>query len=798
MRPVGRLDGIRVLDLADHSAAFAGRILADLGADVILVEPEHGGPTRHLRPFLDGVTGPERSCVHQYFAANKRSIVLDVENAANRETFLALVATADIVLETFAPGHLADRGLADDDLRAARPDLIHVSVTPFGLDTPWADRLANDLVAGAAGGLLWVSGEPRGTPVQGGANPSYCMASLAAASAATIALTQRDATGEGAHVSVAMQEATVTAVTQTASPTQWTWFGRVPRRPGLSSALECADGGFVGHLVRPDNFGGFLSWLDRVGVDHEMTLDDAHWAVVGAPREGNPVMAATFELASVLTRDEFAAGALEADIVCLPVLGFADMARHEQYVVNRQFSTVASADLGRDLGFVRSAIDTDVEPTPIRPAPALGEHTEAVLGALRTELAAPPLGAGVQRSTTPGRALEGLRIVDFGWVLAAPLGGRIFASFGAEVIRVESSTRLDSMRRQLGPDRLPDPTLGGLFNSVNAGKKSLTVDLRSEEGRTLVLDLVASSDIVINNFRPGALARMGFGYDRLREVNDDIILLNLPGAHPTGPWAVRPSMGNILMAASGFNMLTGFPAEKPRGIGIAYPDFTSPHLMVATVLAALRRRRSGGGGAELTLTQLSGVIAMLGVEWMQFTDHGEQPARRANRDPNHCPHGVYSAAGDDQWIALAVATDAQWEALCALVGRSDLAEHTFAERRLIEDDIDQIIDEWTFGLDKWDAADRLQSAGIAAAAVEDLSETYDHDPQLRDHYQIIEQPSAPGLEIPIDAEPARWVGATHLLGRAPELGEHNKEIVVELLGRSEADYERLVAAEVLR
>jgi len=256
-------------------------------------------------------------------------------------------------------------------------------------------------------------------------------------------------------------------------------------------------------------------------------------------------------------------------------------------------------------------------------------------------------------------------------------------------------------------------------------------------------------------------------------------------------------MGNILMAASGFNMLTGFPDEKPRGIGVAYPDFTGPHFMVAAVLSALRRRRKGDGGQELTVTQLSGVISMLGVEWMQFADRGEQPARRANRDPNHCPQGVYAAAGEDQWVAIAVGSDEQWQELCSIIGAGHLAQHSFAERRVIEDDIDRLIEEWTFGVDKWRIGDVLQASGIAAAPVEDLSDTYDRDPQLGDHYQIVHQPSAPDVDIPIDAEPARWIGADHRLTRSPELGEHNHEIVVDLLGRSQAHYEALVESGVL-
>ena len=137
--------------------------------------------------------------------------------------------------------------------------------------------------------------------------------------------------------------------------------------------------------------------------------------------------------------------------------------------------------------------------------------------------------------------------------------------------------------------------------------------------------------MVINNFRPGALARMGLGYDVLSALKPDIVSLNLPGAHPQGPWSQRPSMGNILMAASGFNMLTGFEGERPRGIGIAYPDFTGPHLLTSTVLAALRQRQVRGAGQEIHLTQLTGMISLLGAEWMQYAATGVQPPRRGNR-----------------------------------------------------------------------------------------------------------------------------------------------------------------------
>ena len=777
----GSLSDVRVLDLADRSAALTGRILADLGADVIMVEPEDGNSIRRLAPFV----APDASAAHQYFSANKRSVVLNPSDPR----FDTLVESAHVVI---------DNGQLDHDwLIGLNPELVHCSVTPFGLDAEWRDWKATDLIACAAGGLVWLCGEPKGTPVQGGSDVSAAMAGLIAASGISVAL---QGAGAGVHLDVSLQEAVLMAVMQTATPSQWVWHNRIPRRPGLSQALRCADGGYVGHLVRPDRFDGFLNWAERVGIDHGMTSDDWHWAMLSAPRKDNPVSATTLALAGALTRDEFAAGALAADIVCLPVLGFDDLERTEQYVVNEQFIEVENELLGHAVAFVRSPVDGMRESIEIRRAPALGEH-QALLDELSEFAPSEPHGSA---PLDPARALQGLRVVDLTWVLAGPLGTRTLASFGAEVIRIESSSRPDSIRSQIGPDGTPDPDMGGLHNSVNVGKQSLSVNLGTDDGLALVKELIATADIVVNNFRPGALDRMGLGYDVLCELKPDIVLLNLPGAHRRGPWADRPSMGNILMAASGFNMLTGFEGERPRGIGVAYPDFTAPHLMVTTLLAALRQRDRDGDGQEIHLTQLSGMVSLLGAEWMVYKASGELPARRANRDPNYCPHGIYPAQSseysDDEWVAIAVTSDDEWRTFASRLGPTVADDARFVThelRKQNEDELDDLIREWTRPQDKWELADLLQALGVAAAPVEHLADTYERDPQLRRHYQLLHQPTRPDVDVPVDREAARWVGIEHQLHRSPSVGEQNYEIVCGILGRSDEEFTQLLIDGVL-
>ncbi|MFT7652590.1 MAG: crotonobetainyl-CoA:carnitine CoA-transferase CaiB-like acyl-CoA transferase [Candidatus Azotimanducaceae bacterium] len=805
------LAGIRVVELANRSATLAGRVLADLGAQVIMVEPAGGQPLRHEAPFLNDVVDPEAGFGHLYFNTNKQSVVLDIDE--NPQQLLALLATADVFLETEPPGRLEALGLGHEALLGYNSKLIQCSVSPFGLFTPWNQWRANDLVAGAAGGLIQVSGSPMGTPIQGGANPSFTMAGLAAASAICIALHQRSfadeaGKGGGIHIDLSMQEATALAVMQTQCPTQWQWHRRIPRRPGLSAAMACRDGKYVSLLVRPDRFDGFLAWADEVGIDHGMTADDWHFARLDSPRQGNPVSETTLSLAAALSRDEFVAGALTADIICLPVLDFPDLEVQEQFQVNDQFLSMDHPRFGT-LGYVRSPVDAMADGVTMTRAPYLGEHQS-----LMDELDEPETSSGKPHSgemtqADPSEALKGLRIVDFGWVLAAPIGTRILASFGAEVIRVESTTKPDSMRSQPGPDGKPDPDMGGLYNSVNAGKKSFTVDLTKEAGLALVKELICTADVVVNNFRPDAMERMGLGFDVLRSLKSDIVLLNLPGAHRRGPWAQRPSMGNILMAASGFNMLTGFAGERPRGIGVAYPDFTSPHLLVATLLAALRQRNLHGEGQELHLTQLSSVLSLLGSEWMQFKATGEQPPRNANRNANYAPHGIYPtqptaderSAELDTWIAIAVDSDQQWAALCGVMARPDLADdsrfRSHQARKQHEDELDKVVSEWSKTQDKWLLAEQLQGAGIASAPVEHLQDMLEHDPQLANHYQTVRQPVAPDTDILIDKEAARWVGAELQLSRAPNLGEHNQFVAQNILGKDDEAFVQLLTEEII-
>jgi crotonobetainyl-CoA:carnitine CoA-transferase CaiB-like acyl-CoA transferase len=378
------LDGVRVLDLADESAVFTSRVLADLGADVLRVEPRDGGRVRHLAPFLGDEPGLERSLYHLHHNAGKRSITLEIETRRGAELLRQLATSADVLVETQPPGRLTEWGLGRDVLRTVNPALIHVSVTPFGQRGPWRMRKTSDLVAAAAGGLLFVSGEANDPPTQMGADASYKMASLVALAGCMIALAGRsaDPSGAGAELDISIQEAVAMCVVQTANPNHWVWNGVVPGRPGLSGALECGDGRFATMNITADRFPKFLRWAKELGI--ETDLDEGDWSRArrdpnkqNAPRRG-----ILRRVAASYPRDEFLREAWARDMHALPIQTFEDLASCDHFLATGQFLDLAHEPLGTDLPFPRSALAAVAGTGVRRRAPLLGEHNAEIYGEL--------------------------------------------------------------------------------------------------------------------------------------------------------------------------------------------------------------------------------------------------------------------------------------------------------------------------------------------------------------------------------------------------------------------------------
>ena len=794
------LHGVRVLDLSDHRAALGSRMLADLGAEVTMVEPDGGSSIRHQAPYVDDQPSPERSYQHLYFNVNKRSVVLDWRSTEGLDRLIELATSVDILIESNQPGDFPV-----EQVRKANPHLIVVSATPYGQRGPKSGWRATDLTATAAGGLLQVSGEREDPPVHGAAFPGHTMTGLTVASSAMTALYGRDRTPgrPGCQIDISMQEATSFQVVQTSNPNIWRWRDEAPYRPALSQVIRCADDRWMACNVSPNRLPEFIAMLDEAGVKHH--LDPDNWEVVHRGDRAawqyleNPLQDLAKELAAVWPRQKLLERLWEAGMPAMPTLRFSEFAENEHYQTAGQFSEIDTAAVGKGLSYSRSPLDPVQSPLPMRPAPKLGEHNgepESEPEPEQGERGADDAGE------FPAMPLSGIRVLDLTWVAAGPLTTRLMANFGADVIKVESSgERMDPLRVQ--PVRgefnfdLPD-----LYNEANTGKRSLTLNLADERGKAVLRELVAECDVMVNNYSGGSLARMGFPWEVLRNINPRLISVHLPGVGGDSPWRRLRTLGNLLKAAAGMNFQMGFPHQPPRGMGVAYPDFTSPQVGVTAILAALRACEETGEGREIELSQLSATVALLGAQWMQFDQLGEDLPRIGNRDPNMCPHGVFPSTGDDQWVAIAMESDDQWPALATLIGREDWSRQealrTLSGRKSCEEKIEAAIAEWSGELSKWDAAEQMQAAGIAANAVEDLRDMMDVDEHFREHYQRVEQPSHPGFGIWIDGAP--WEFA-HLerrrLERSPMLGEHNEEVLSGLLGKSQEEIAGLVAAGVV-
>jgi crotonobetainyl-CoA:carnitine CoA-transferase CaiB-like acyl-CoA transferase len=788
------LSGYRIIELGDESGIFAGRLLADLGAEVIRVEPPGGDAIRHLAPFLEDLPGPERGYRHLAYNAGKHSVTLDLSATGDRARFLELLGSAHCLIDAGSPGWLANLGLDNDSLTAANPGLIRASISPFGLDGPWSGRNGSDLIASAAGGLSYCSGEPERPPIHAAGDLGYKLASLAACTGVLAALSG----GGPAHIDVSVQECVAFSTLQTSSPSYWRWLGIAP---GRNTAFEfpvvrCRDDRWAVIRARPDRWPLLREWALEHGL--EVRHGPEQW------RDANRTLPASFrlgeaadlveQLGRLYDREQFLTVGRERGLMGLPLHTFEDMRECPQFIATGEFVEVSSPVAGA-LSLPLSPFAGMASVEPLRPAPLLGD-ANAVVG---VPASVPP--ARRSPAASPDLPLKGLRVLELCWVLAGPLGCRLLADLGAEVIKVESERRMDSIRASVPPPTGPTLTAGGWFNDANPGKLSATINTTTAEGRGLLLDLAATCDIVIDNLRPGVTDRMGIPFSAVNARNPRTIVAHMPGAGASGPWAGFGTFGNMITGASGLNAITGFDGAPPTGLGVAFGDFVSPYLVASAVLAAVIERQRTGRGQEIQVPQLPGMVSLLGAEWMRFARTGEQEPRRANRDENHCPHGNFPAAGDDNWLAIAVADDAMFSRFCAAIERPELARDlrfvSHTARKQHEDALDAIVSAWSRTQDRWSAAELLQSHGVAAAAVESIADQLDADPQLGPRFEVVHPADDLSLDITVHGEQIRVAGRENPLRRAPSLGEHNEYVFRELLAMDEEQFVQLLAAGVI-
>ena len=404
--------------------------------------------------------------------------------------------------------------------------------------------------------------------------------------------------------------------------------------------------------------------------------------------------------------------------------------------------------------------------------------------------------------TTP-QALTGIRILDFSWFGAAPIGTKWMADHGAEVIRVESQERLDALR-VLGSSHFRDYTLdlngSGFFNDFNSSKFGITLNLNRPEGLDIAKRLVAISDVVIDSFTRRAMRKWGLYYDDLVQVKPDIIVVSASQQGHTGPHADYLGFGFNLQALAGINHLTGYPDGYPLGTSVNYPNFVMPMFVASIMTSALLYRRRTGKGQHIDLSQYQATASTLGPVLMDYWVNQRVQSRTGGRSATSAPHGIYRCQGEDRWCAIAVTTDAQWAALCRVMGNPEWTQNsrfsTMMGRLQHVDDLDTWLTGWTSKLPAETVMQQLQEAGVAAGVVQNAQDLLEGDPQLRHrgHYHQLHHPvTGPTYYM----GPAFHLSATPATMRpAPCLGEHNAYVYGDLLGMSADEIDQYTKDEI--
>jgi benzylsuccinate CoA-transferase BbsF subunit len=389
------------------------------------------------------------------------------------------------------------------------------------------------------------------------------------------------------------------------------------------------------------------------------------------------------------------------------------------------------------------------------------------------------------------KPLTGIRVCDFTWVWAGPFCTLQLAHLGADVIKIESSKRVDTVRAFVPADDVPGVNRAGYFNQYNQGKRSVQLDLTTEEGRAVAKRLAAASDVVTENFSAGVMQRIGLDYDSLRRLKPDIIMISLSGYGATGPLSPYISYGPAQVPMSGLASLTCYVGGPPNEVGVSYGDPNGGIHGAVAVLAALWHRQRTGEGQYIDQSQWESAIAVLPEGIMAQVMNGRQPERMGNRSPIMAPYGIFRAAGEDEWVSIACGSDEEWAALCRAMERPDLAADarftTIAVRKQNEDALEAEITAWTSGRDRWQITRALQAAGVAAFPAmtsKDLVE----DAHLRGRgiFVELEHPEV-GVRTHVGV-PWQMSGTSCAVERpAPLLGQHTDEVLRGVLNMSEAE-----------
>jgi crotonobetainyl-CoA:carnitine CoA-transferase CaiB-like acyl-CoA transferase len=774
---------LRVVDLTDLRGALAGRLLGDLGADVVKVEPPGGDPGRLCPPFAGDVAVPDRSLPFLFRNANKRGAVIDLHDADGWHRFCELCERADVLLENLGPAGQRRHGLQPAEVQERHPRLVHVAIADFGLSGPRAEWRLEALPAFAASGALWSSGLRDLPPCW---LPGYAAHDCAAAFAlvgALAALRERTRSGQGQTVEVSVQEAALAGLNPWPVPMA-DYARHYPMLP--TASLRNGDGAYY-VLPTADGYvrvlpGAPRQWRAYVKLlGSPEALEGEHWEMpLFRLMNADVVRAVSEDALRARPRAEVLAEGRRLDVPITPVNRPSEFVAEAQTRVRGYFRRTGFPHLG-DAPFAPSPFNFSRSPNVLeRPAPAPGQDDGGFA----------PRPAESSREGGEGAVLAGIRVVDLGVGVAIPETGTLLADLGAEVIKIESQANLDFLRRlTVEPDT---PNRSWTFNDASRGHLSVALDLRTPRGRELALRLCATADVVLENNRGGVARAWGLDYEDVRARRADTIYVTSQGFGRGGPLGEASAYGPLNSAFAGVTWLWNHPAPPyPAGSSLNHPDHVAAKLSAVAVLAALEHRRRTGEGQLVEMSQAESAAYLIGEFYLEEACTGGI-AQGGNSAPYACPHGVYPAAGDERWIAIAVVGDEGWERFARTLGwPTDAALATLAGRLAARAALDRRVAEWTRARTAEDAAAALQAAGVSAMPVQN------GDDQRADAH-LAARGALVTVEHP-EIGPERHIGNPLHMSRmpltpptpAPLLGAHTEDVLVRWLGLARSEVSAL-------
>ncbi|MSP41017.1 MAG: CoA transferase [Deltaproteobacteria bacterium] len=794
----GALAGLRVLDLTGRMGGYCGLLLANLGAEVVLIEPAGGDPLRGQGPFKNSLANPEASLSFAAYHTNKFGIELDLAGAAGQQTLRGLISHADVLLEDQPVGYLDKLGLGYTALRSINPALIVTSITGFGQTGPYRDFKAPSIVSFAMGGLMNLCGHPGRAPLMGPCDVADHLGSVHAAFATLVALFNRRVTGQGEHVDVSLQDVLV------ADPflriiTRYSVTGEVPERTGhsqgttVAETYQCQDGYARIFVNQADHWKRFVEWLGSPPELLDPKFENVQNRFPLRQTIDRLVEARTINYPVKKFFEEFQSLRLAAAPINSPSAFLAD----EQTVHRGYLTEVDHPELGRHR-FPGDPYKFSESPWRVeRGAPLLRQHQDRIT----KELSQPSTWLSESKNAAANsekrKPFEGIRVISFPTGIVGPALAGLLAEQGAQVITIEAGRAVRSPQRgqrfQIASDL-----------EANRNRQRIAVDMKNPEGVALVKKLIAQSDVVVENFSARVMASWGLDYPRLKELRSDIVMASLQAFGQTGPRRDYVSFGPILMSYSGMAYLWRDPlSEKPgAGCQTAFPDYIAPSYGALAILAALHYRARSGKGQYIDISQAETAASMIGPAYVEYLINGGEPQPQGNFSANAAPHGCYRCKGDDRWCVIAVETEQEWARFCEVIGHRDwTADARFSDlkaRLVHRQELDAVIEAWTVKYTPHQVMVMMQRDGIAAAVVQTAEDLY-RDPHLRER----------GLAQEVFHNDIGWVTRAGPSARLTEhaffpgkmahvAGEDNEAVLGELLGLSSETIRDLAERKVLR